>query len=294
MNLKPTASGRPLLDRRAFQQLLSAAYTLQQRNDRMIRRSLASSSCPLDTQLPLEGVLPVAQYEVQRFEVLNDFGRVTRAACKPSALPLEPQSRQIVLPDSESPFERIAPVPEKLLSVACSTVSKGMKILGLNDVRRPSVWRLIEAVAIAAVFCGIMLTASINRLSAFPAEPPRPTELVGGRAYARTAKSAAAVFPEPATVVLYRLPSTERRQAGIIAQDTVVRYAKLPGGRRRPTASAYHPPGDAATWRPNLRPCSRLSFGRNTDMIAADTVVRYGVDWTAHQNEPHWTKRRPR
>src|ERR1700687_922676 len=264
MNLEATDSGRPLLDQRTFQQLLSAAYTLQQRNDRIIRRFLKRSSCPLDTLLPLEGALAVAQYEVDRFEVLNDFGRPTRAACKPSALAFEPQSRQIVAPDSKSPFERIAPLPEKLLSVACSTVSKGMKILRLNDVRRPSAWRLIEAVAIAAVFCGVMLTASINRLSAFPAEPPRTTELVGERASAQTAKSAAAVLPEPATVVLHRLRSIESSQAGIIAQDTVVRYASLPGGRRRPTASSYHPPEDPATLRPNLRPCSRLSFGRNT------------------------------
>jgi hypothetical protein len=289
VNLKPTVSpAKPSLDQRAFQQLLAAAYALQRHNDHLIERSRACSTRPLHTLLPLESALPLVQYEDERFAALNDPGRLSETACRPSALAFESQARQIISPDPELPFESSALLPGRLLSPARSGVSKGMNTLRLGDVSRPAVWRMIETVSIAAVFCCVMLSASIHRLSAFPAELPRPSESVEQRIATPQPKPVAADFSDKATRGVDRLGSTERSRSDVIAQDTVIRYDKYSSNvQAKTTASLYLARWSVASaQRTDLKSGSRLSFGRGNDMLAADTVVRYGVDFAAHRIVP--------
>ena len=129
-------------------------------------------------------------------------------------------------------------VPQKLLSIKESAASKIMNSRYLSSVRRPSLWRAIEAVTIAGVFCCVVLSASIHRLSAFSAEASGPAAVTENLASAQTERSRLSVLYGNTGLEILR--STERAEADIVAQDTIVRYDRHTGSRQgRSLAKSY-------------------------------------------------------
>ena len=118
----------------------------------------------------------------------------------------------------------------------------------------------------------------MDRLSRLYRGPTLPSEMVEQRTPSQKPNRVAAVLPfsgpfsEKAIAKLGRLESTQRTQADITAEDTVIRYDQQSADRfqGKTTASLTRASGPV-----------RLTFGRDTDTVAADTVVRYGTAFTA-------------
>ena len=272
MNQEPTSPpGKPVLNEESFQHLLASAYTLQQLNIRyrlLIKQTLADCARPLHPLPPLEPALPMAPSDVAPFAPLSDFGKLPETACQPSALAFEPQVRQEVPPDSEWSVRRSSPLPGKLIPLVGPGAPNGMNILCLSTLSRPIVWRAIETLAIAGVFCCLLLSASIHRLSPLPGEPPLSSKMVEQRTPFQKQKPTATVLAlsEKPNVSLDRLQSTQRSEADIIAQDTVIRHDKRFGNPRLQanTAKLSRESGSVASvQRTNLEPSIRLSWQRH-------------------------------
>ena len=152
-------------------------------------------------------------------------------------------------------------------------------------LRRPVFWRTVETLAIAMIFC-MMMGLSMHRLSALPSRTSLSSETPEQRDASQAARSTAKVLASPQQLVMTR--NSRRSSAGgegdSVAEDIVVRYQKrdgsLPGQAAKKATSGLvqgqpFPPK-------NTTPKSdvRLKFGRDADLLAADTVVQYGADVT--------------
>jgi hypothetical protein len=165
----------------------------------------------------------------------------------------------------EQQLQADQPVPGKEIAKQhpYPTVPHRMNVL----LRRPMSWRTVEALAIAIVFC-MMMGLSIHRLSAVPGrtslasgmleeqndvQPARPTEKV-------------LASSQPAVTRNSRQSPTGG-EADIVAEDIVIRHQKR-------AVNLLGKPG------------VRLTFGRDADIFAADTVVQYGSDVKMWSRKP--------
>lgn len=269
--------GKPLLDERTFHQLLAAAYTLQGLNDRLLSvQTPAGLARPLHAPLPSERLFPVARSEVEPLAPPTSFGGLSETDCPPFSLAFEPSMRREAPPDPECPVRSESLVLKRLIPLAGPRGPNGTN--NLWYARRPNFWRSVEAFVIAVVFACLLVRASMDRLSRLYRGPTLPSEMVEQRTPSQKPNQVAAVLPfsgpfsEKAIAKLGRLESTQRSQADITAEDTVIRYDQQSADRfqGKTTASLTRASGPV-----------RLTFGRDTDTVAADTVVRYGTAFTA-------------
>ena len=169
------------------------------------------------------------------------------------------------------------------MPLARPAVPNGTRILWFGNVRRLHFWRTVEALVIAAVFSGLLVRASMHRISRFYGGATLPSEMVDQGTLSQEPNPVAAVLAssQKAIVRLERLQSIQRSQADIIAEDTVIRYNKH---------SANRLPGKTTASLSRARGPIQLRFGRDTDTVAADTVVRYGTRFATPrlegQNKP--------
>ena len=149
-------------------------------------------------------------------------------------------------------------------------------------LRNTASWRMVEALAIAAIFC-IMMGASIHRLSTLPGRasltPGKPEQ----ENASKPARPQESVLPLAQQVVARKpLPRPDGDEGDIVAEDVVIRHQKLAVNF---LAQAATKTTSSRVQRQLLTPRSttsergiRSTFGRGADMAAADTVVEYGAD----------------
>ena len=189
---------KPVLDQDTFQQLLAAAYTLQEQDRLGVKEAKAESSQTVSLS---PGPVPIASSDVEPLASLND-----------SAVP---RSRDRRMSRSDEFF-----------------------------------WRVAAAVVMAAVFALVLVT-SLDRLSPLPArlevvrqDAPFPrvqpqnsgvaTKTIGMEPDARATERPVVVDKPPATATpgsfQKRLNpkrySAYESESDIVAQDTVVRYGR--------------------------------------------------------------------
>jgi len=149
-------------------------------------------------------------------------------------------------------------------------------------VKRPMFWRTAEALAIAIVFC-MMIGVSIHRL------PPSgraslPSESLEQRNASRPARPTANVLGLSQQPVVSRNAhqSPDGGEADIVAEDAVIshqeRAGELPSQAAKKPVSRNVQVQILPPKNTTLKPGVRFTFGRDTDMLAAVTVVRYGDD----------------
>jgi len=150
----------------------------------------------------------------------------------------------------------------------------------LVQFANPKMWRTVEALAVATVFC-MMIGVSLRRVSPLRANPSRPV-MVG----IRTARSST---PKVAKVLglsqerigtLNSRRSTDNGEAGIVAKDIIIRYhrpsADLPDSQgAKNLKSSSLPTLRLRSENTASQPGVRYSFGMDNAMLAADTVIRY-------------------
>jgi hypothetical protein len=214
--------GKPLLDERTFQQLLGAAYILQQHYDRLLARELkATYAQTLSSGAIVENLRP------------------------PRVLPT-PQTRAHPLPPL---------VPVHRAHPACRNKALGKQV-SLTDTL---FWKVAMVVAVASV-SALLLGAAVHRSSALPDRPalssevghqearfrktkriimaPTQTGLVGARTVATELPSATNVAaPIVRRVVAGQLPASRvnpASEADTVAEDTVVRYGPRSAAPRSP------------------------------------------------------------
>jgi hypothetical protein len=210
--------GKPVFDERTFQELLLAAYLLQQHNDRLLANR------------------PRTAYT----QVFSN-GTVTEYVEAPSATPLTPETMaHPVLARDRSPLAYLA-YRYRALS----------KRFALTD---ELFWKTATFVAVAAV--STLILAAVHRFSPLPTSLTSGTEVVEQQTPIQKARPivtvptetgafgaktmtdeqpASRVDPDSAqrTIVKPDLPrSAKRSEADIVAEDTVVHY-----GPRFPTPS---------------------------------------------------------
>ena len=150
-------------------------------------------------------------------------------------------------------------------------------------LRNTASWRMVEALAIAAIFC-MMVGASIHRLQARPGRTsltPGKPEQENTPESARPQESFLAMAQQP-VVARKPLPRPDGDEGDIVAEDVVIRHQKLAVNF---LAQAATKTTSSRVQRQLLTPRSttserdiRSTFGRGADMAAADTVVEYGAD----------------
>jgi hypothetical protein len=297
-------SGKPVLDQATFQQLLAAAYTLQQQTIHLPVGKMADSPPALSAgaaaqkiqPVPLVSLAPRSFAEIKRRE---DF--------LPRPVDLETTNRLSVMPgislaqsgpepsasNHDSPLQleadtRLSRRPHEVLWVARlkPRQSKSTELLlpehpvpsGIWSSRYRKVplrvspgnelfWRA-ATVGVIAAFLGLLLSASIDRFSPLPAGLTLPADAFSEQPPFGKAKPALTVAPQsdPAdteTVALEPVAGakTEPNQATVIAgQPPEVR------------ATLASEPRTMAN--PNR---ARSAYEDEADVVAPDTVVRYGV-----------------
>ena len=242
-----TAQDKPVLNAESFQRLLAAAYMLQLHNDRR------------------PSVQPIGAVHTSTFAA----GAIVQQRT-PSVMIRGPQLQ------ADQPG-----------AVPFVSLNNSDKFTGRTD----QTWRAVEALAIAIIFC-MMTGVSIHRLSARSGH----TSLASTMLEQRNASHPSGPMPKllaSSQQPVVREPLANRLMAPkpiLSAQDVVIRYQKhavnLPGqAAKKPTSSPVQaqllPPRSTTS-----NPGGRLAFGRDADMLAADTVVQYGADATMWMGKP--------
>ncbi len=242
-----TAQDKPVLNAESFQRLLAAAYMLQLHNDRR------------------PSVQPIGAVHTSTFAA----GAIVQQRT-PSLMIRGPQLR------ADQPG-----------AVPFVSLNNPDKFTGRTD----QTWRAVEALAIAIIFC-MMTGVSIHRLSARSGH----TSLASRMLERRNASHTSGPMPKPLASSQQPVVTRTSRQspngaeAGTVAQDVVIRYQKhavnLRGqAAKKPTSSPVQ--GQLLLPRNTTsKPGGRSTFGRDADMLAADTVVQYGADATMWLGKP--------
>ena len=181
------------------------------------------------------------------------FGGLSETDCPPFSLAFEPSMRREAPPDPECPVRSESLVLKRLIPLAGPAAPNGTN--NLWYARRPNFWRSVEAFVIAVVFACLLVRASMDRLSRLYRGPTLPSEMVEQRTPSQKPNQVAAVLPfsgpfsEKAIAKLGRLESTQRSQADITAEDTVIRYDQHSADRfqGKPTASLTRASGPVQT-----------------------------------------------
>jgi hypothetical protein len=195
LNQERTApASKPSLDERAFQQLLCAAYTLQQRHYQVSDAAKHSSFKPI-----IASDLPDT--------FLNAAFELTLPGIEANA---KQQEQTKLSPD------RIAPLGSLRVHKTTFTIAR----------RGPKIWRTVEALAIGTVFCCFMVSASVPWFSTHAGGGmalSSPAALPKGEVIQRAVRLSSKAIDESEN-----LKSSRHSQGSMIARDTVVRYMNLP------------------------------------------------------------------
>jgi hypothetical protein len=238
------AQGKPALNAESFQCLLFAAYLLQA--DNHYHRS----------------VQPIGP------------DRTSRAAAGAIVQKRTPSVR-LVLP-AEPTVPHMAPVLAPVLS------------------RGQMFWRTVETLTIATIFCimifCMMMGLSIHRLSALSGRAALSSEMPEQRSASQAAEPTAKVLTSPQGPVITRNSSLSsvggdgNSVTEYEDEDLVIRYQKsnadLPGQAAKRATSGLAQGQLLPAKNTTAKPDVGLRFGRDADMLAADTVVQYGADVT--------------
>ena len=271
---------KPVLDQVTFQQLLAAAYTLQEQNARLLEakadfpqtlsdRAIAEK-VPLNplVSLPFKRLAetgqPQAQTDVEPLASLND-----------SVLQPEIDARVPVLArevQEDATFKRPQSKSAQLVllvqhSVPCATSgSRDRMVRRRASQGNELFWRAATAVAMAAV-SALLLGASIHRLSPLPAGLALPSEKVQQQVPFRRTK---------------RIVTVPAQRGGVGTKTIVMEPQARKSGSTERTVVADKPPESRATPaspRKTIVNPTRVhsAYESEADMVAPDTVVRYCI-----------------
>ena len=288
MKCQPTNTlDKPVLDQGTFQQLLAAAYTLQEQNARLwvkvpkadFPRNLSDGAIaekvhllsPVsqtpealpETVLPPPSLLPMAPSDVEPLASLNDL------LLHPDTDTRAPDFALGVL-ETET-FKRPRSKPAKPILLVQHRAPSATSGSHYGMVRRrisPSnelFWRAATVLATAAVLA-LLLGASIGRFSPLPARLALPSEPVQQQVPFRRAKRIVTVPP----------------QSGGVSTNTVVMepHAATRTGPAERTVVADNLRGTSATpasaRNPIVNP-NRVhsAYESEADIVAPNTIVRY-------------------
>jgi hypothetical protein len=148
----------------------------------------------------------------------------------------------------------------------------------LVQTANPRMWRTVEALAVATVFC-MMIGASLRRVSPLRANPSRPVMAGIQTARSSTPKVAKVLgLSQEHIGTLNSRRSTHNGEAGVVAKDIIIRYhrpsADLPDRQGAKNLKSSSSP-TLRLRSENSHPGVRYSFGMDNAMLAADTVIRY-------------------
>jgi hypothetical protein len=239
---------KPVLNEESFRRLLTAAYILQQQHDGLLAKlTPAVSAGPL---------------------------RPAPATWQPSALTFALQLRQALPPAPEGTAGGASSLPENLVPPFTAAIPSG-NVVWSSTVSGPIFWRAVEWLAIAAVFGSLLVSVMIHCFVPLPGGSMLPSETDELRSSSQPTEGMATLpTPEETSMMRSRLRSNASGEGDFVARDTVVRYGKRSGNPDLEVKQTIRLPfaaGDPIQ-QTNLE---RLSFGRGSGMLAADTVVRY-------------------
>jgi hypothetical protein len=233
------AHGTPVLNAETFQRLLAAAYVLQLHHDRR------------------PSVQPIGAAHTSSFAA----GAIVQRRI-PS----------VTIRETQVQADQHGAVP-------FGSANNFDKLPGRTD----QTWKAAEAITIAIVFC-IMTGASIHRLSAFSGRISLPSGMLEQRNASQPAVPTAKVLASSQHPVVTRnsRQSPDGGEGDNVAEDIVIHYRKqavnLPGQLAKKPASSPVQAQLLPSMNTTSKPGSRSMFGRNADLLAADTVVQYGDD----------------
>jgi hypothetical protein len=290
VNLQPTNTlDKPVLDQGTFQQLLAAAYTLQEQNDHLLvkeakadfSRTLSAEAVaekvhlippvsltpePLaETELPLKSVVPMTQSEVDPLALLNDSLLHPETDTRVPVLAREVPEATIFKRPQSKPEQLILPVQHPVPSAAGGSHYRMVRrrISPSNEL----FWRAATVAATAAVLA-LLLGASIGRFSPLPAGVALPSEPVQQPVPFRRAKRMVTIPP----------------QSGGVSTKTVVMepHAATRTGPTEQTVVADNLPGTSASpasARNTIVKPNRVhsAYESEADIVAPNTLVRYGA-----------------
>jgi len=150
----------------------------------------------------------------------------------------------------------------------------------LAQFANPRMWRTVEALAVATVFC-MMIGVSLPRVSALRANPPRPVMAGIQTARSSTPKVAKVLGRSQQCIgTLNSRRSTHNGEAKVVAKDIIIRYhrpsAELPNSQgAKNLKSSSLPTLRLRSENTASQPGVRYSFGMDNAMLAADTMIRY-------------------
>ncbi len=305
--------GPPVLDAETFQRLLAAAHILQERNDRRQIVKMGSLGLSDGAIARRPSVQPIGAGHINPFKAGAIVQKRTPSVLlrKPQLQAVQPDAVPFRSPSNSDKFSvrtdqprvpalpEMAPVitevfiakeiakehlpPGRPVPPVKPKVPRRMNIL----LKGPIYWRMVEALAIATVFC-MMVGVSIHRLSAFPGRASLPSEQRSASQPATPTAKVLASSQQPVGTRNSR-QSPEGGEADIVAEDFVIRYrnlaVNLPGqAAKEPTSGLAKnrllPPKNMTS-----KPGVRLAVGRDADMVAA-RVVQYGADVTMWSGNP--------
>ncbi len=287
---------KPVLDQETFQQLLAAASTLQQQNDRLLVEAskvdfaqtlpegaiaksvgvmplVSLTPGPLaETEPALESVLPIAQSDVEPSVSPLD-----------SALEPETNARIPVLPPQflEDPtFKQPQSKPAPLMMPVCQAVpnarsgSRDRAMRSRISQRTELFWSAATVAALAAV-SALLMGGSIHRLSPLPASLTLPSEVLGQPVPFRRAKRIGAVLAQSGgagtkTMVMEPDATKSEPTAAVVADESPRRSATPGSGHKTILGPKHH--------------SSHESEG---EIVAQDTVVRYCARSSAQAQIPN-------
>jgi hypothetical protein len=203
---------KPVLDQNTFQQLLAAAYTLQQQNHSLVKEAQADSAQTiLLTELP-ESVLRQSDVE------------------------------------QSAPFNT-STVPS----------SRARTVRGPTPQSEVFFWRIATAIAMSAV-SALLLVASSDQLSPLPSQLVLPSDVVQQQVPFRTATHIA----------------TDLAQGSAVGTKMVMMEPEATSTGPIDRTVDVDKPGRSATHQTFVNPARHSLYESEADMVAPDTVVRYG------------------
>jgi hypothetical protein len=278
-------SDKPVLNVDSFHRLLAAAYLLQGCSDQTsVQPVSAGRTNPC-----------IGEPMVQRQSLSLLFQEPRLQAGKGDVV-CSTSPNMADHPSGPQLPEMIPAVPE--VPVASEVAKKGLQSgslaprIGPTALQRMNVllrtttsWRAVEALAIAIVFCSMMI-ASIHRLAAFPDRLSLSQEKPEKRN----------AFDPTFTAKAQPIVTEDSRQSAngdggdLIAKDIVIRYEGRAVDRRGQAANkpraVQAPP--LPEKKVGVKPALRLTSGWDADMLVARTAIQYGADvttWSASRTK---------
>jgi hypothetical protein len=279
------ASDKPVLNVDSFQRLLAAAYLLQGCSDRTpVQPVSAGRTNPCIAEPMVQRLSPSLLFQEPRLQA-GKGDVVCSTSPNMTEHPRGPQLPEMVLGVPEVPVAiEVAKKGLQSGSLAPRTGSTALQRINIL-LRKPASWRAVEALAIAIVFCSMMIV-SVHHLSAFPDRPslsPEKPEKQNTFDPIFTAKAQPIVMKDSRQ-------SANGGEGDLIAQDIVIRYEGRAVDRRgqaanKPRAMQAPPlPEKKVSVKPGLR----LTSGWDADMLVARTAIQYGADvttWSASRTK---------